>query len=164
MPPTATAMRAVARGRRVDLVLLDLMMPGEDGLSLARSIRQRSEIPIIMLTGKGDLIDRVVGLEAGADDYITKPFELREVLARIRTVLRRAGPAPARHPPPGRAADKRADEILVLPGLAARPGAARARRPAGEHGAAHRRRVRPAAGLRAAPEPGAQPRRSSSSW
>ena len=85
-------MRAVLEREAIDLVLLDLMMPGEDGLSLARYIRQRSEIPIIMLTGKGDLIDRVVGLEAGADDYITKPFELREVLARIRTVMRRAGP------------------------------------------------------------------------
>ena len=85
-------MRAVLEREAIDLVLLDLMMPGEDGLSLARYIRQRSEIPIIMLTGKGDLIDRVVGLETGADDYITKPFELREVLARIRTVMRRAGP------------------------------------------------------------------------
>ena len=96
------AMRAMLERERIDLVLLDLMMPDEDGLSLARYIRQRSEIPIIMLTGKGDLIDRVVGLEAGADDYITKPFELREVLARIRTVMRRASargtptaPAPA---------------------------------------------------------------------
>jgi two-component system, OmpR family, response regulator len=79
---------ALARGM-VDLVLLDLVMPGEDGLSLARQVRQRSAIPIIMLTGKGDLIDRVAGLETGADDYITKPFELREVLARIRSVLRR---------------------------------------------------------------------------
>src|SRR5690242_8344044 len=79
----------------IHLVLLDLMMPGEDGLSLARYIRQRSEIPIIMLTGKGDLIDRVVGLETGADDYIPKPFELREVLARVRTVMRRAGPRAA---------------------------------------------------------------------
>ena len=99
------------------------MMPGEDGLSLARYIRQRSEIPIIMLTGKGDLIDRVVGLEAGADDYITKPFELREVLARIRTVMRRAGSAPrarrtARRPPPAVPG-----EVLVFRGLAARPGA-----------------------------------------
>ena len=88
------AMRAVLEREAIDLVLLDLMMPGEDGLSLARYIRQRSEFPIIMLTGKGDLIDRVVGLEAGADDYITKPFELREVLARIRTVMRRAARAP----------------------------------------------------------------------
>jgi two-component system, OmpR family, response regulator len=84
-------MRAVLEREAIDLVLLDLMMPGEDGLSLTRYIRQRSEIPIIMLTGKGDLIDRVAGLETGADDYITKPFELREILARIRTVMRRAG-------------------------------------------------------------------------
>ena len=91
------------------------MMPGEDGLSLARYIRQRSEIPIIMLTGKGDLIDRVVGSEAGADDYITKPFELREVLARIRTVMRRAAPRPA--PAESRpAAGKNADEALVFQG------------------------------------------------
>lgn len=87
------AMRAIFDREAVDLVLLDLMMPGEDGLSLARYIRQRSTTPIIMLTGKGELIDRVVGLEAGADDYIAKPFHLREVLARIRTVLRRAHPA-----------------------------------------------------------------------
>lgn len=83
------AMRAALDAERIDLVLLDLVMPGEDGLSLARHVRQRSDIPIIMLTGKGDLIDRVAGLEAGADDYIGKPFHLREVLARIRTVLRR---------------------------------------------------------------------------
>jgi len=86
------AMRAALESDEVDLVLLDLAMPGEDGLSLARHIRQRSDIPVIMLTGKGDLIDRVVGLEAGADDYIAKPFHLREVLARIRTVMRRAPP------------------------------------------------------------------------
>lgn len=86
-----TAMDAVLDREAIGLVLLDLMMPGEDGLSLARRVRQRSEIPIIMLTGKDDLIDRVVGLEAGADDYITKPFELREVLARIRAVMRRGG-------------------------------------------------------------------------
>src|SRR6185436_10634870 len=84
------AMRAVLERDEIHLVLLDLMMPGEDGLSRPRHIRQRSYIPIIILTGKGHLIDRVVGLEAGADDYITKPFELREVLARIRTVMRRA--------------------------------------------------------------------------
>ncbi|GHD61163.1 DNA-binding response regulator [Thalassobaculum fulvum] len=87
-------MRQVLEQESVDLVLLDLVMPGEDGLSLAREIRRHSEIPIIMVTGKGDLIDRVVGLEAGADDYIAKPFHLREVLARIRTVSRRTrGPA-----------------------------------------------------------------------
>ncbi|HLI14323.1 MAG TPA: response regulator [Alphaproteobacteria bacterium] len=83
------AMRTVLSREHVDLVLLDLMMPGEDGLTLARYIRQNAETPIIMLTGKSDVIDRVAGLEAGADDYIAKPFHLREVLARIRTVLRR---------------------------------------------------------------------------
>jgi two-component system phosphate regulon response regulator OmpR len=88
------AMRDVLDREKIDMVLLDLVMPGEDGLTLARAIRQRSSVPIIILTGKGDLIDRVVGLEAGADDYIAKPFHLREVLARIRTVLRRAPPTP----------------------------------------------------------------------
>jgi two-component system phosphate regulon response regulator OmpR len=92
------AMRAILDREKVHLVLLDWMIPGEDGLSLARYVRQHSEIPVIMLTGKGDLIDRVVGLEAGADDYITKPFELREVLARIRTVMRRAQPRPVSEP------------------------------------------------------------------
>ncbi len=112
-----TAMRSVFERDAIDLVLLDLMMPGEDGLALARYIRQRSEIPIVMLTGKGDLIDRVVGLEAGADDYITKPFELREVLARIRTVMRRAAPqsAPAT-PERTRAPDGDANEILLFQG------------------------------------------------
>ncbi len=84
---------ALAHGP-VHAVLLDLVMPGEDGLALARMIRQRSNVPIIMLTGKGELIDRVVGLESGADDYITKPFELRELLARIRAVIRRTSPQP----------------------------------------------------------------------
>src|SRR6185437_10989470 len=73
-----------------DLVMLDVGMPGEDGISLARYIRQHSQTPVIMLTGKDDVIDRVAGLEAGADDYVLKPFHLREILARIRTVLRRA--------------------------------------------------------------------------
>jgi two-component system, OmpR family, response regulator len=112
-------MRDVLDRETIHMVRLDLMMPGEDGLSLARYIRQRSEIPIIMLTGKGDLIDRVVGLEAGADDYITKPFELREVLARIRTVMRRAGPratAAASGPGPVPAADATADEVLFFEG------------------------------------------------
>ena len=111
------AMRAVLEREAVHLVLLDLMMPGEDGLALARYIRQRSEIPIIMLTAKGDLIDRVVGLEAGADDYVTKPFELREILARVRTVMRRAGPRAAPATParvPVREGD--ANEILIFQG------------------------------------------------
>jgi two-component system OmpR family response regulator len=96
------ALRAALERGPVDLILMDLMMPGEDGLALARLVRSRSSVPIIMLTGKGDVIDRVAGLEAGADDYIAKPFHLREVLARIRTVLRRAPAAdgPAGEAPP----------------------------------------------------------------
>ena len=85
-----TQMRHIFAAEQVALVLMDLTLPGEDGLTLARHIRQSSTIPIIMLTGKSDVIDRVAGLEAGADDYIAKPFHLREVLARMRTVLRRS--------------------------------------------------------------------------
>lgn len=84
------AMRRVMGERPVDLVVLDLSLPGKDGLELARSLREGSDIPIIMLTGRADPIDRIVGLEIGADDYLTKPFEARELLARIRSVLRRA--------------------------------------------------------------------------
>jgi DNA-binding response OmpR family regulator len=73
----------------VDLVTLDLNLPDGDGFAVGREIRSRSAVPIIMVTGKGDTIDRVVGLELGADDYITKPFQLREVVARVRAVLRR---------------------------------------------------------------------------
>jgi len=111
-------MRAVLAREAIDLVLLDLMMPGEDGLSLARHVRQRSEIPIIMLTGKGDLIDRVAGLETGADDYISKPFELREVLARIRTVLRRAAPraAPTATVPSPAAGENESDSLVFEAG------------------------------------------------
>jgi two-component system, OmpR family, response regulator len=73
----------------VDLITLDLSLGADDGLTLARQIRARSDVPIIMVTGKGDAIDRVVGLELGADDYVSKPFNLREVVARVRAVLRR---------------------------------------------------------------------------
>src|SRR5579864_6098297 len=92
---SGAAMRETLARNGFDIVLLDVMIPGEDGLSLARYIRQSSQVPIIMLTGKSDVIDRVAGLEAGADDYVAKPFHLREVLARIRTVMRRAGPGAA---------------------------------------------------------------------
>ena len=112
------AMRAVMEAKPVDLVLLDLVMPGEDGFTLARSIRQRGPIPIIMLTGKGDLIDKVAGLEAGADDYIPKPFHLREVLARIRTVLRRsqASPIPAPTPAAVQPRESRKSQMLCFEG------------------------------------------------
>jgi two-component system OmpR family response regulator len=83
------AMRKVLADSRIDLILLDLMLPGEDGLSLCRAIRADSAIPIIMLTAKGEEIDRVIGLEMGADDYLAKPFGSRELVARIRAVLRR---------------------------------------------------------------------------
>lgn len=73
----------------VDLITLDLNLGGENGLEVAQRIRSRCNVPIVMITGKGDTIDRVVGLELGADDYITKPFHVREVLARVRAVLRR---------------------------------------------------------------------------
>jgi DNA-binding response OmpR family regulator len=73
----------------IDLITLDLRLGGEDGFELARLVRARHNVPIVMISGKGDMIDRVVGLELGADDYITKPFHLREVLARVRAVLRR---------------------------------------------------------------------------
>jgi two-component system OmpR family response regulator len=79
---------------RVDLIVLDLMMPGEDGLHLCRTLRARSNLPVIMLTARGQPIDRIVGLEMGADDYLAKPFEPRELLARIRSVLRRSEALP----------------------------------------------------------------------
>jgi phosphate regulon transcriptional regulator PhoB len=81
----------MARTTKPDLILLDLMLPGISGLDVCRAIRRESDVPIIMLTAKDSEIDKIVGLEVGADDYITKPFSVREVLARIRAVLRRAG-------------------------------------------------------------------------
>lgn len=98
--------RAIENGRgatqaldafRPALVILDLMLPGEDGLSICRRIRQQSQVPLIMLTARSSDVDRIVGLELGADDYLGKPFNPRELLARIRALLRRASPAsPAR--------------------------------------------------------------------
>ena len=103
----AAELRAALAERPADAVLLDIAMPGEDGLSLARSLRAQGDIGILMLTAAADVVDRVVGLEVGADDYIAKPFDLRELLARLRAVLRRraaargaAAPAAAPAPPP----------------------------------------------------------------
>ncbi len=83
--------RLKLQGQAVDLVLLDIMMPGEDGLSLCRFISGNTNIPVILLTALTDDMDKIVGLELGADDYVTKPFNPRELVARIRSVLRRAG-------------------------------------------------------------------------
>lgn len=89
-----TELEDILEREAVQLITLDLKLRGEDGLALARDIQRRYDVPIIIITGKGEPIDRVVGLELGADDYITKPFHVREVLARIRSVLRRHGGAP----------------------------------------------------------------------
>ncbi len=93
---TAGDGREMARAmtdRRVDLLILDVMLPGEDGLSLCRRVRAESQTPIIMLTARGEDVDRIVGLEMGADDYLAKPFNPRELLARINAVLRRQAAA-----------------------------------------------------------------------
>ncbi|WP_429925724.1 response regulator (plasmid) [Agrobacterium vitis] len=88
-----TEMWAQFAGRKFDIILLDLNLPGgKDGLDLAREIRTQSDVPIMMLTGRDDVIDRIVGIEVGADDYIAKPFHLREVLARLKAILRRRRP------------------------------------------------------------------------
>ncbi len=107
----------------VHLVTLDLSLGGEDGLELARRIRAQCNVPIVMITGKGDTIDRVVGLELGADDYIAKPFHLREVLARIRAVLRRHEAVAATEPSTGPASPAPASlgpvaEIYAFEGFA----------------------------------------------
>ena len=94
----AAVARQMLSAYAIDLVLLDIMMPGEDGLALAGFIRATTSVPIILLTAKTEEMDRVVGLEIGADDYVTKPFSPRELLARIKAVLRRAGEARVRAP------------------------------------------------------------------
>ncbi|SDD29811.1 DNA-binding response regulator, OmpR family, contains REC and winged-helix (wHTH) domain [Sphingomonas sp. YR710] len=98
---SAAAARAILAVHAIDLVLLDIMMPGEDGLALAGFIRATTTIPVILLTAKSEEMDRILGLEIGADDYVTKPFSPRELLARIKAVLRRtaAGPASPVHAP-----------------------------------------------------------------
>lgn len=88
----AAEMRALAATRQFDLAILDIAMPGEDGLSLGRWLRSRSSVGLIYATAAGTPIDRIVGLELGADDYVVKPYELRELLARVRSILRRLPP------------------------------------------------------------------------
>ncbi|WP_370191747.1 response regulator [Qipengyuania sp.] len=99
---SAAAARTLLARETPDIVLLDIMMPGEDGLSLCRHLVEARRLPVILLTAKGEAMDRIIGLEIGADDYVTKPFEPRELVARIRSVLRRAerpAPAPAEELP-----------------------------------------------------------------
>jgi len=93
--PTGAEAELRLQRETFDALVLDLMLPDTDGLDLCRRIRAHSSIPVLMLTARGDPLDRVVGLELGADDYLPKPFEPRELLARVRALLRRAAPTPA---------------------------------------------------------------------
>lgn len=97
-----------ARQNRPDIIILDLMLPGMDGLDVCKEIRKASNVPVVMLTARADEVDRVLGLEIGADDYITKPFSPRELLARVKAVLRRAAYVP----------NPDEQQVLNLPGLA----------------------------------------------
>jgi len=110
----AATLTAIAT-RQIDLITLDLDLGGDDGFDVARAIRKTSRVPIIMVTGKDDVIDRIVGLELGADDYITKPFHLREVVARIKSVLRRSGQSEALAPVANGSAAWRFDEMVAIP-------------------------------------------------
>ena len=95
-------MRRILAQSPADLVILDLMLPGEDGLALARALRSESQMGIVIVTGRGELVDRIIGLEMGADDYLPKPFNLRELLARVKSVLRRVQSAGEPRPAPQR--------------------------------------------------------------
>jgi DNA-binding response OmpR family regulator len=100
----------IARQQSPDLIVLDLMLPGMDGLEVCREIRKAADVPIIMLTARGEEVDRVVGLELGADDYVVKPFSVRELMARIKTVLRRV-----QNPTPLTADTLKAGELVLHP-------------------------------------------------
>ena len=141
----------------IDLVVLDLRMPGEDGMEIAQKLREESQLPIIMLTGRKDEADRVMGLELGADDYLTKPFSPRELLARIRALLRRA-----------RAQQTVADGLQKIrayrfAGFELNVRLRRLTGPAGRHRAADQQRIQPARGVprlaaaRAVARPAARP-------
>lgn len=91
---TAAEFDRLAERRRVDLAILDIMIPGEDGLSVCRRLRVTGDIPVLIVTAKTDVVDRIVGLELGADDYLAKPFDPRELIARVRAILRRTREAP----------------------------------------------------------------------
>jgi two-component system OmpR family response regulator len=106
------SLRSAIEAKPADLVVLDLNMPEEDGLSIIRDLKSRINIPVIMLTATASPIDRVVGLELGADDYVAKPCELRELMARIRSVLRRTAPARAASAVPEPAAAKAKEQLV----------------------------------------------------
>jgi DNA-binding response OmpR family regulator len=112
---------ASARRSKPDLVVLDLGLPGRDGLDVARTLRRTSTVPIVMLTARGDEIDRVVGLELGADDYVVKPFSPKELVARVRAVLRRTEAARARGPEVLRVADVEVDVGRMRVSVGGRP-------------------------------------------
>jgi two-component system OmpR family response regulator len=97
--PDASEARKLLKTSSIDLIVLDIMMPGEDGLSLARHVRESADVPIILLTAMVEETDRIIGLELGADDYMTKPFNPRELVARIKAVLRRAQSIPLSREP-----------------------------------------------------------------
>lgn len=105
---------ALESGGHVDIVVLDLMLPGDDGLTLCRNLRARSDVPVIMLTARGEETDRIVGLEMGADDYLAKPFSPRELLARIKSILRRARALPGNLKPDSARAMRFAGWMLDL--------------------------------------------------
>jgi two-component system phosphate regulon response regulator OmpR len=108
-PETAeggAAMRAALARGAPDVVLLDVRLPGEDGLTLARFLRERYDVGIIMVTAAGEVVDRIVGLEMGADDYVAKPFDLRELLARVKSVVRRVQARPRTAAPAEREAER----------------------------------------------------------
>jgi len=117
--------RRLLADSRIDLAILDIMMPGEDGLALCRDIRAKSPLPVIMLTAMGEEMDRIIGLEVGADDYLPKPFNPRELLARIKAVLRRAGRLPESDEEPK-------GEALEFSGWTLDTGLRRLTSPAGE--------------------------------
>ena len=152
---TPSSGRALLRAHAYDAAILDVMLPEMNGFELCRTIRRESDIPIIMLTARGDVMDIVVGLEIGADDCLPKPFEPRELLARLRTVLRRARP-------PAQAPKQLMFEGLQIAWRGARCAArARARREADEHrvqpARAARERATQGVPLRRDPEPAARP-------
>jgi two-component system OmpR family response regulator len=110
--PDAAQARSLLVAHAFDLVIADIMMPGEDGLSLCRHIRASSNLPVILLTARAEEIDRIIGLEVGADDYVVKPFSPRELLARVKAVLRRANSLPPRQATPETARYAFGDWIL----------------------------------------------------